>query len=119
MTIDEAKDTLISSIYWNLIMQSPILSGNMQSFIQLDYIPEPVVKIAAPFYDGRLWKDKHIIVHTGESHNGYTNYAEAVNEVGAFGRHNQSEHWVNRVINQCCEEIAKEIGGVVTTRLPD
>jgi len=84
---------------------SPILSGNMAREIMLAEIVE--VKdnevtfcINAPFYDMKLWREKGIISHTGKSHNGISDYAMWVNEVGAFGTHNKSMHWVNRALNE-------------------
>lgn len=117
MTIDEAEEKLQASIYQNLVMNSPILSGNMKSFIRLGEFGSII--ISAPFYDEKLWKTKKQIVHTGKTINGYTDYAEWVNDYGGYFTHNKSEHWVNRTINQCCEQIAKEIGGVVINKLPE
>ena len=116
----DLKEELQYSLLWNLVMESPVLSGNMQSMISLGYGNDGYeVIIEAPFYDMKKWQKQGIIVHTGANKNGITDYAYEVNEFGAFGRHNKSEHWANRVINTCCEEIAKKYGGEVTKRLAE
>lgn len=113
-------DKLFSLIYSDLIMSSPVLSGNMQSMIQLGQIgvKEVDIIISAPFYDNKEWEKNKIIKHTGESIKGVTDYANWVNEIGGFGTHNKSEHWVNRVLYECCQAIANEVGGVVINELP-
>lgn len=114
----DIKEELQYSLLWNLVMESPVLSGNMQSFIHLGYGNDGYeIMIEAPFYDAKRWQKDKVIVHTGANKNGVTDYALSVNEVGAFGSHNKSEHWANRVINQCCEEIAKKYHGKVEKRL--
>ena len=119
MDLEEIKDYTRSSLFYNLVMESPILSGNMQSMISMGYGNDGYeVIIEAPFYDFKKWEKEGVIVHTGESFNGKTDYAYDVNEFGAFGRHNKSEHWVNRVINVICHDVAVKFNGVVEGELP-
>ena len=116
----EIKEELQLMLNWNLVMEAPILSGNMQSFIQLGGIDTNyAILIQAPFYDMKKWRKQGIIVHTGENKKGYEHYADWVNQAGGFGRHNRSEGWVNRVCNRCAEEIAQKYGGKVIKRLPE
>lgn len=118
MELDFQK--LYSLLYGTLVMESPVLSGNMQSLIQLGYIgsTEANIIIEAPFYDMKLWKDKKVVVHTGKNKKGKTDYASSVNAVGGFGSHNKSENWVNRVCYDVCKVIAEEIGAEVINKLP-
>lgn len=113
-------DKLFSLVYSDLIMSSPILSGNMQSMIQLGQIgtKEVEIIISAPFYDIKEWEKNKVVKHTGESKNGVTDYANWVNELGGFGRHNKSEYWVNRVCYECAQAVANEVGGIVINELP-
>lgn len=104
--------------FYNLVMHSPVLSGNMQSMIQLGYDAEGVqIIIDAPYYDMEEFRKNRRIVHTGETKNGMSSYALLVNESGGFSSHNKSEHWVNRVLDECCRVIATEIGGEVINEL--
>jgi hypothetical protein len=91
----------------------------MLSFIQTSqaYGTEFVIMIDAPFYDSKEWNKNRTIVHTGETKNGKSAYAEAVNAVGAFGTRNKSMHWVNRVCVQSAMTIASEIGAEVINEL--
>lgn len=116
MTIDEVKKALENHLYSQLVFNSPILSGNMMMNISQG---SSEIIIAAPFYDNKMWRKKHIIVHTGETKNGLTDYANSVNEVGGFGTHNKSEHWVNRVVNTCCRDIAGLYNGKVEGELEE
>lgn len=105
--------------FYNLIVNSPILSGSMQAHIQLGYGNSGFqIVIDAPFYDMKEWEKNKRLVYTGANKNGITAYAKWVNDVGAFGRHNKSEHWVNRVLNDSCTVIANKIGATVINGLP-
>lgn len=102
---------------------SPVLSGNMvREILNAELVEvndhEITFCISAPFYDTKLWKEKGVIVNSGESiqigigkhtfkanYGGITDYAMWVNEVGAFGSHNKSMHWVNRVCDMCARLI--------------
>ena len=102
-------------LFSNLVMSSPVLSGNMKSFIKTG--SDGTIVIDAPFYDMRKWEKDKVVVHTGETINGRTAYAEWVNRLGAFGRHNKSERWVNRAILEVVQAIANEIGAEVIYEL--
>lgn len=118
MNLDEVKEFLRNALYFNLIMESPVLSGSMQYHIQMGYGADGYeIIIEAPFYDSARWQKDKVLVYTGESKNGVTDYAYDVNESGAFGRHNKSEHWVNRCINNVCREVALKYNGVVEGEL--
>lgn len=112
-------EKLYGLVFYNLHAQSPVLSGNMRSLIQTSqaYGSEFVIVIDAPFYDMKEWQKNHQIVHTGKTVNGQTAYAQMVNDVGAFGRHNKSEHWVNRVCVEAAITLASEIGADVINEL--
>lgn len=86
-----------------LLISSPFLSGNMRLHIEQisQKDKEAVFKISAPRYDMEKWAKEGIIVHTGEQ----PDYAIWVNEMGGFGSHNKSEHWVNRAVYQICSEL--------------
>jgi len=114
----DLQEKLQFMLFYNLVMQSPVLSGSMQSHIQLGYGNDGFqIVIDAPFYDMKEWQKNKKLVYTGKNINGVTAYANMVNESGGFGRHNKSEHWVNRVINDCCNILASEIGGEVINEL--
>ena len=112
-------EKLYGLVFYNLHAQSPVLSGNMLGHIQTSqaYGTEFVIVIDAPFYDMKEWQKNRQIVHTGATVNGQTAYAQMVNDVGAFGRHNKSMHWVNRVCVQSAITLASEIGAEVINEL--
>lgn len=113
--MENIVEKLHALLFSNLIMQSPVLSGNMQSLIQTGLEGEATKEIIidAPYYDMKRWNKDKVIVHTGEVVNGKSAYAEDVNLRGAFGRHNKSEGWVNRAIKEVVDTIANEIGAQV------
>lgn len=103
-------DQLSTLIKFYLEEMSPILSGNMFREIataELVSVSDNEITfcINAPFYDMKKWKETGAIVHTGKKYNGMSDYADIVNQSGAFGRHNESEHWVNRVCDMCARII--------------
>ena len=112
-------EKLYALVFYNLHAQSPVLSGNMLSMIQTSqaYGTEFVIVIDAPVYDAKEWEKHKQIVHTGKNINGKTAYAQWVNDIGAFGTHNKSMHWVNRVCVQAATTIASEIGAEVINEL--
>lgn len=113
--IVEKIHNLLSS---NLVMSSPVLSGNMKQHIKASIgTDDRTVIIDAPFYDMKKWEKEHAIVHTGQIINGRTAYAEWVNRLGAFGHRNKSWHWVNRAIIEVVSAIANEIGAEVIYEL--
>lgn len=113
--MDDIVEKLHALLFSNLIMQSPVLSGNMQSMIQVGLQGSATreIIIDAPFYDARKWNKEKVVVHTGEIIHGRSAYAEWVNDYGAFFTHNKSEGWVNRAIKEVVEAIANEIGALV------
>ena len=113
--MDNIVEKLHAVLFSNLIMSSPVLSGNMQSMIQVGLQGSSTreIIIDAPFYDAKRWYKDKVVVHTGETHNGKTAYAEDVNKYGAFFRHNKSEGWVDRAVREVVEVIANEIGAQV------
>lgn len=112
-------EKLYNLINSNLLINCPVLSGNMKNGIQIKSVndDEVVIVIDAKFYDNEYWKKTKKIFHTGKTINGMDGYAFWVNQSGAFGRHNQSEGWVNRVLLGACDTIANEIGGEVIDEL--
>ena len=116
-----AFEELQQLIYYNLIVNAPILSENTQNMISalglygLDPVNnEARILVTAPSYDMNQWKKNKVIIHNYDY-----DYAKSTNERGGFGKHNDSEHWVNRVINKCCEEFARRNGGRVEKYLPE
>ena len=117
--MEDIVEKIHALLFSNLILSSPVLSGNMQSLIQVGLQGSSTreILIDAPFYDMNKWKKEGVIVHTGETIDGKTAYAEWVNALGAFGTHNKSEGWVNRAIIQVVDAIANEIGAQVIYEL--
>lgn len=89
---------------------SPILSGNMvREILNAEIVEindhEITFCINAPFYDLKKWKETGAIVPAPapKKWSSFTDYAMWVNDSGAFGTHNASMHWVNRV----CDMVAR------------
>ena len=119
MDMSSIKEFTQNALFYNLISECPILSGSMSIHISMGYGNDGYeILIEAPFYDHTQFRKKGIIVYTGETKKGVENYAQWVNEVGAFGKHNRSEHWVNRVVNEVCSLVATQFGGTVEGELP-
>ena len=102
--------TLSGLVQMFLLDRAPILSGNLMREIAIaelvevnDY--EVTFCIQAPFYDMKKWKETGAIIHNHKNYNGITNYAMWLNDVGAFGTHNASMHWVNRTLNELTQLI--------------
>ena len=117
--MDENVEKLTSLLFSALVTSSPVLSGNMKSYIQLSKYSanECEIVIDAPFYDSKKWKKDKTIIHTGETINGKTAYAEWVNKSGGFATHNKSQGWVNRACVEVAQIIANEIGATVINEL--
>ena len=101
--------TILLRMY--LAQQSPVLSGNMKSGIEIDNFDEHQTEIVinAPFYDMKEWLKTRNIVYTGSTKYGsITDYAEWVNRLGAFGTHNGSEGWVNRAVVDVVRTVAAQ-----------
>lgn len=118
----EIIEKLYNSAQIHLKIYCPIMSGNMYEHIKDGDIGEneKTIVIEAPIYDVNIWEKTGKRVLTYKSIFGYftSDYAVAVNEVGAFGTHNKSEHWANRALKQACDIIASEIGAEVICELP-
>jgi len=96
--------TLSTLIKMYLEQLSPVLSGNMRNEINTTHLlrvndHDVLFCVEAPFYDMKKWKETGVIVHTNKKIDKITDYAMWVNEVGAFGSHNESMHWLNRALN--------------------
>ena len=105
-----------------LPISCPVLSGNMKSHISIVEVKdrEATICIEAPFYDVAEFERTGKLVYIGspQKYPDVTDYAMWVNEKGAFGKHNKSQFWVNRVCNEVAETIASEIGAEVDNKLP-
>lgn len=113
--MNEIVEKIHSLLASALILESPVLSGNMKQHIS-SYIPDgntSEIIIDAPFYDLKKWEKTKVIVHTGETINGRTAYAEEVNRIGAFGKKNKSTGWATRTIHSVVDSIANEVGATV------
>lgn len=115
MDTEKIVENMHNLLFTDLLLNSPVLSGNMKLHIQDKSTREIIID--APFYDINKWQKTGAIIHTGKSINGRTAYAEWVNRLGAFGTHNKSEGWVNRTILEVAEVIANQIGAVVINEL--
>lgn len=117
--MDVTTEQIQSLLFMNLVNKSPILSGNMQMNINcgLTSPSESQIVIEAPFYDMKKWKKDKVIIPTGDSIRGKTDYVYWVNEMGGFATHNQSEHWVNRSIYEVALEIASMMGAEIINKL--
>lgn len=106
-------------LFSTLVISSPMLSGNMKAHIKVEVSngSERSIIIDAPFYDLKRWRADKTVVHTGAVIEGRTAYAEWVNRLGAFNRHNKSEGWVDRAILEAAYAIAGEIGAEVIYEL--
>lgn len=115
----DTVEKLTSLLFATLITASPVLSGNMKSFIQIASYgeDESSILIDAPFYDMKKWKKDGVVIHTGGVVDGRTAYADWVNESGGFATHNKSMHWVNRACVEVAKIIASEIGATVINEL--
>lgn len=115
MIVEELSSLLLA----NLVLNSPRLSGNMKDNIKIVEMGEHkvVIELSAKFYDTSLWQKTGVIKYTSKNYDSITDYPMWVNEVGAFGKHNASEHWVNRTCNDVCNIIANEYGGTVKNEL--
>lgn len=107
----EEMEQLYLLLNQTLYYRCPILSGNMSRGIKITKIEENRIEleIEAKYYDLNKWNKEHKVVYTGKTVLGTTDYAMFVNEFGAFGKHNSSEHWVNRVVNDVCHAITKNV----------
>lgn len=104
-----------------LFVDSPVLSGNMKTHIKIVQVgeKEAVIEISAKFYDQKIWKKSKAKIFTGspKKWGWITDYPMWVNEIGAFGKYNESEHWVNRTCYNVSTAIANKYGGIVNNEL--
>lgn len=104
-------DELNSLILTNLKLNCPVMSGNMQSHIDVEESGDGYTRvvISGPSYDINKWKKTGAIILTNEY-----DYAASVNEKGAFeGRSKKSRHWANKSILAACKAIASVYGAEV------
>lgn len=107
-------EELVLLVFNCLRMDCPVLSGNMQQHIDIETIGNRYTKIvvSGPSYDQKTFRKTGQIVLTNEY-----DYAIAVNSMGAFGKHNKSEKWVNRSLLRTCQVVAGGYGAKVIDRL--
>lgn len=113
--VEKIYNLMYARLYMHLVNQSPVLSGNMRHHIKgmgMDK-NKATIMITAPSYDLNKWRKKGVIIYTHRY-----NYANWVNEIGAFGKRNKSMHWVNRACYDIAQIVANEIGGEVINELP-
>lgn len=117
----ELMEELYSLVVTSLMLNSPRLSGNMKNHIKTKEISNHrvIIEIEAPFYDAKMWQKYKTIVYTGppKKYPGVTDYAYWVNVVGAFGKHNKSEHWINRTLDDTCRAVAGEYNAEVINKI--
>lgn len=103
--------TLVNSTLYH---KSPVLSGNMRTGIRIMKVEddEVVTRIDAPYYDLEVWQKTKVILLTGETENGKTDYAEDVNLYGGFKSFNKSRGWVDRAVRDACEAVASQYDNV-------
>ena len=108
---DDLFNELNSLIYTTLKLDCPVLSGNMQSHINIEETTDDFTRISVsgPSYDGKKWRKTGIIEHDGKY-----DYAVSVNALGAFyGRSKKSKHWANKSIVKVCQIIAAKYNAEV------
>ena len=111
MANDNLHQELSMLILTALQMDSPVLSGNMKTNIEMVEMSGDTAKIviSAPSYDIAKWRKTGMIEYTGEY-----DYALSVNNLGAFhGRSQKSKHWVNKSLEKVCKIIANQYGAEV------
>lgn len=108
-------EEIYSLLNQNLILECPVLSGNMYKHIKIADIGdnEVTLEIDAPFYDMKEWRKTGVIKLIGNNINGFTDYAYWVNKNGGFSTHNSSEGWVDRNITDVLDVIKNVYGNIV------
>ena len=111
MAKDSLYAELTSLVFSTLLLDCPVMSGNMKHHIEYEEVGSDFTRIAisGPSYDISKWRT------TGEiEHDGKYDYAISVNNVGAFaGRSTKSKHWANKSIVKACRTIAGLYGAEV------
>lgn len=111
MATDSLYAELVSLVYSTLLLDCPVMSGNMQHHIEHEEVGSNFtrISISGPSYDISKWRT------TGEiEHDGKYDYAVSVNNVGAFaGRSKKSRHWANKAIVKACRMVGALHGAEV------
>ena len=99
---------LYNRMPYKLIGAAPVLSTNLRNHIKLVSAndTEIVFVIEAPRYDVNKFTKTGKISYTGDR----PDYAVWLNDLGAFAKHNKSEHWVNRALFEMCHEVRNALG---------
>lgn len=89
-----------------LKLDSPVLSGNMKSHINIESVSdsEIVLSISGPSYDLPKWEETGQIIYTNEY-----DYALSVDTLGAFGgKSKKSKRWIEKSLKKSCDIKANE-----------
>lgn len=108
---DQMFEELAHLINSGLLLDCPVMSGNMKSNIAMEEMGASFarIEISGPSYDIPEWRATGAIHHTGEY-----DYAVSVNGVGAFeGKSKKSRHWANKSVVKSCRAIATLYGAEV------
>lgn len=111
MAADTLYQELVSLVYSTLLLDCPVMSGNMQHHIEHEEVGVNFTRISVsgPSYDINKWRTTGNI-----EYNGKYDYAVSVNSVGAFGgRSKKSKHWANKSIVKACRAVASSHGAEV------
>lgn len=111
MTNDTLYTELVSLVYSTLLLDCPVMSGNMQHHIEHEEVGSDFtrISISGPSYDIKKWRTTGEIEYDGEY-----DYAVSVNNVGAFnGRSTKSKHWVQKALLKACNAVASAYGAEV------
>lgn len=104
MATDTLYQELVSLVYSTLLLDCPVMSGNMQHHIKYEEVGSDFtrISISGPSYDIKKWRTTGEIEYDGEY-----DYAISVNNVGAFnGRSTKSKHWVQKALVKASRAIA-------------
>ena len=108
----------------------PYLSGSLSKHLLnmsfLFNLENMTLIVDAPLYDVKNWYKTGQIRYYNAPHPKYpniTDYAMWLNDSGAFGTHNKSEHWANRgvyngVLNYAAKLQARGEQVVIINKLP-
>lgn len=118
MTEQEIMEKIYSLLMTSLDINSPILSGNLKSNIELVDVTENslIIAIKPGYYDVAKWEKEGILHFIGEK-NGKISYADDVNNYGGFFTNNESKHFANRSCFEVCNIIASECGAELINKL--
>lgn len=102
--MDAIFEELTALVFTSLVIDCPVLSGNMQHHIKYDKIENTSAEIVveAPSYNVSKWAKTGVIEYTGDY-----DYAVSVNNLGAFGgKSTKSKHWANKSVVKASRAIA-------------